>query len=597
MRQTICAISVILFSTGLAAAQSGAFATVSRNHPSRNSGSDGVATKLSTMQDSINAQEQQIQKLIEQVQTRDQEIDQLKQQISRIETKSNDAQQKVTDEALKASQQQQEVRAVKNDLVDLKSAVTNSALALQETQKTMNESPLALRFKGVTITPGGFLAAETVTRQRAMAADVNTPFNSIPFSAANSGQLSEFYGSGRQSRLTLKGEGSLKNMHLTGYWEMDWLGAGVTSNNNQSNSYLNRQRQLWGQVAWKNGLSVTGGQMWSLVTETKKGMDNLTEALPMSIDAQYVVGFSWARQFGFRVTKDFNHKFWIGAALENPQTTFANPSNSPNNFLLGNFGNGGGLYNGGGAAPAGAALTSYSFNAMPDVTVKAAMEPGFGHYELFGVVSRFRDRIYPNAGAASPTATGAYNDSVMGGGIGANARLTVRKKFDFGLHFMGGDGVGRYGTSSLPDATVHPDGTLALLHSYQGLGTFEVHTNKWDWYFNGGGEYVGKAAYLNSGGKLVGYGSSSNASTGCGTEVLPGAGGFLANNPSNCSVPTRSVFEGTFGFWFKPYNGAKGKLQFGPQYEYLVRNTWAGTGGSPRAIENVVLTSFRYYLP
>ncbi len=32
---------------------------------------------------------------------------------------------------------------------------------------------------------------------------------------------------------------------MTGYYEADWLSAGVTSNNNQSNSYTMRQRQLW----------------------------------------------------------------------------------------------------------------------------------------------------------------------------------------------------------------------------------------------------------------------------------------------------------------------------------------------------------------
>ena len=41
---------------------------------------------------------------------------------------------------------------------------------------------------------------------------------------------------------------------------------------------------------------------------------------------------------------------------------------------------------------------------------------------------------------------------------------------DLGLHFLGGDGIGRYGTSGLPDATIRPNGTLALLRSYQGLG-------------------------------------------------------------------------------------------------------------------------------
>src|SRR5439155_407268 len=74
---------------------------------------------------------------------------------------------------------------------------------------------------------------------------------------------------------------------FTGYYETDFLSAAVTSNNRQSNSYSLRQRQFWGQVALDNGLSFTGGQMWSLVTETKKGVQNRTELPPMTIDPQY----------------------------------------------------------------------------------------------------------------------------------------------------------------------------------------------------------------------------------------------------------------------------------------------------------------------
>ena len=91
----------------------------------------------------------------------------------------------------------------------------------------------------------------------------------------------------------------------------------------------------------QNGWTFTGGQMWSLVTETKKGLDNRTEALPMTIDPQYTVGFSWARQYGFRVTKNFNNKFWLGASVENPQVTFS-AANAPTNFFFGAPGNAGG---------------------------------------------------------------------------------------------------------------------------------------------------------------------------------------------------------------------------------------------------------------
>ena len=60
---------------------------------------------------------------------------------------------------------------------------------------------------------------------------------------------------------------------MTGYYEADWLGAGITSNNNQSNSYVLRQRQLWADAKTASGWDFTGGQGWSLATETTAGPD------------------------------------------------------------------------------------------------------------------------------------------------------------------------------------------------------------------------------------------------------------------------------------------------------------------------------------
>src|SRR6202043_2267101 len=61
--------------------------------------------------------------------------------------------------------------------------------------------------------------------------------------------------------------------------------------------------------------------MGTVATETKKGIQNLREDLPMMIDPQYVVGFTWARQYGFRVVKDFGGKFAVGLSVEGPQAT------------------------------------------------------------------------------------------------------------------------------------------------------------------------------------------------------------------------------------------------------------------------------------
>jgi hypothetical protein len=588
-------------------------ATTTRRRTTATRTDPALAEQLNQLKQAIEAQQQQIQQLSQQIQSRDQQVQELQQKLDQSQAATSQAQSKADAAASQSAAQQDAVTSLKSDVADLKSNTTNSALALQETQKLIHdaESPLAIHYKGINITPGGFLAAESVWRAHALGSDINTPFNSIPMPGAEADKLSEFFGSGRQSRVSMLAEGKLSNATLRGYVETDFLSAGITSNNNQSNSYTMRQRQMWGQAALSNGLSFTGGQMWSLVTETKKAMDNRTEALPMTIDPQYSVGFSWARQYGFRVVQNFGDKFWLGASIENAQAIFSASGNAQN-FVLGSAGTNGGLYN---------ASATYSFNPSPDFVFKAAAEPGFGHFEVFGVVRRFRDRIYPGATATTPSAAGASNFATTAGGIGANARVSlVHKHIDIGGHFLGGDGMGRYGSSGLPDVTVNPNGTLALLKSAQGLGTLEFHASKLDVYFNAGGEFVGRHYQFNSAGKTVGYGSPTANNLGCYTEVVPGtpvggqlptsSSGFLPANPANCTANTRNVLEGTAGFWYRFYKGPKGTIQVGPQYSYFMRNSWEACGTSaltgpcvnshftePHGNENIFETSFRYYLP
>ena len=568
------------------------------------------------MKRAIDAQQQQIQQLIHQVQSRDAVIQQLQQQVGQVQNAATQAAQKADTVASQSSQQQQDVAAVRSDVSDLKLNATNAALSLQETQKNIQsslESPLAIHYKGISITPGGFLAAETVWRQHALASDVNTPFSSITFPGASQSHISEFFGSGRQSRISMLAEGKLGSAKVSGYVEADFLSAGVTSNNNQSNSYSLRQRQAWGQAALNNGWTFTGGQMWSLITETKKGVDNRSEALPMTIDAAYTAGFSWARQYGFRVSKNLlGNKAWLAFSVENPQETLGGHGSSTN-FVLGQQGTSGGVYN---------PTTNYSFNATPDFVFKTAFEPGWGHYELFGLVTDFRDRIYPGATAVKPSSAGAFNNSELAGGIGANMRGTLYQHYDIGLHFLGGNGVGRYGAAGLTDAIARPDGALVPLRNYQLLGTLEYHSAKLDIYSNVGGEYEARDWFFNSSGKGVGYGSPLFNNSGCYTETLPAAtsttvttptgtasiptpgsvgtpltNGFNPGGLSNCNADTRNIIEGTIGFWYRFYSGPKGRVQWGPQYSYLVRNTWRGVGGNPSAQENMFFTSFRYYLP
>ena len=593
-----------------------------------------VASQLNELKEAIEAQQKQIQDLGQQIQSRDAQIQQLQQRLDASQAAANQAQAKADAAAATAAQQGQTVSALQSDVTDMKTNATNNALTLQETQKNLRdqlENPLAIHYKGITITPGGFLAGETVYRNRALGADINTPFNSVNMPGAAANNVSEFFGSGRQSRISMLAEGKLKDLKMSGYYEADFLATAVTSNNNQSDSYALRQRQAWGQVA-SPAWSLTGGQMWSLVTETKKGLDNRSEALPMTIDPQYTVGFSWARQYGVRVVRNFNNHFWLGASLENPQTTLS-ARNAYTNFALGSSGNASGLYNSAISAcstnSSGVTtctnIANYSFNAMPDFIFKAAVEPGFGHWEVFGILSRYRDRVYPcgasqllalDPACGTKTSTlGAYNDSQTSGGVGANGRITLAKKLDIGAHFLTGEGIGRYGTGGLSDSTVNPSGTLGLLRSYQALGTVELHLKKLDWYMNAGEEYAGRryGAVTLPGATsptYTGYGYPALSVSGCYTEGLPSQNstnpGF--NFAGGCSVDTQRLIEGTVGFWIRLHQGPHGRIQVGPQYSYVVRDAWTGTYAAstptspaifqaPHGIENMFFTSFRYYLP
>src|ERR1019366_2378326 len=99
----------------------------------------------------------------------------------------------------------------------------------------------------------------------------------VQMPGAAQGSMSEFFGSGRTSRISLLTEGKLNNVKLSGYVEADFLSAGVTSTNTLTNGYTLRQRQAFGQAAFDNGWTFTAGQQWGLLTETAHGLDNRTE--------------------------------------------------------------------------------------------------------------------------------------------------------------------------------------------------------------------------------------------------------------------------------------------------------------------------------
>ena len=666
----VTALAVMLaLAMNVAGAQTSG-ASAKRKRAAAAASDSAISQQLSDLKQAIDAQQQQIKQLSDQVQSRDQQIQQLEQKLDSSQAAASAAQTKADAAASQSADQAQTVSSLKSDVADLKSNGTNSVLTLQETQKALQEmnSPTAIHYKGVTITPGGFVEAATVNRTRATSSDINTPFTGIPYTANDLSKLGEMNLTARQSRLSLLGESKVGDTKLTGYWEADWLGTGVTSNNRQSNSYVMRQRVIYGQAAFKSGLSITAGQMWSLVTEDKKGMQNRQELPSLTIDPQYNVGFSWARQYGLRFVQDFGGKFSIGAAIEGPQATIGGRGFSSvvtnnagvttatgGNTILDAPGAGGGLFN-------FVDTSGYSINKAPDFIVKAAADPGWGHYEVFGIYSAFRNRIYPCGvvgttlndtvpGTAqllcpidnsnAPSAVGAFNDTRSGGGIGANLRVPVipSKKLEFAFQGLAGDGVGRYGSAQIADLTFRPNGTEALIRTAHGLAELEAHTSKIDAYAYVGGEYGARAGYTGydtitvsktpaipgatpipattstkiSTTGIGGYGSRFANNSGCQKELPPSnslgqfppaSSPFTPNSGGGCAGDTRLIGEGTLGFWYKFYQGPKGGFRFGLQYSYFEKYGWSGNnnvagaaGFAPKAVDNMIWTSIRYYLP
>jgi FKBP-type peptidyl-prolyl cis-trans isomerase len=522
-------------------------------------------------------------------------------------------QQAVSDNAAAVSTLQTTVTDLKGNQASLATTVSD------ETAKIKKEigSPNALHYKGITLTPGGFMAAETVFRQKATGADLPTALSSIPFDGANTAALSEFYGSGRQSRISLLAEGKTDKATYRGYFEADFLGSGTTSNNNQSNSYVLRQRAVWAQALLKNGISFQGGQMWSLAAERAKGLSNFSGDIktPLGIDPNYVPGFVWNRQYGFAVIKN-GEKVSYGISLENAQTIAGNscPTSSVTSgtttttyasCLFAGSGTDGAtstsnVSSGVQSSSYNALNGTYSYNLGPDIISKIAVDPGknLGHYEFFAIGRFPHYEVYPNY--ATQSDAGRFTDSLPTGGFGGSLRAPVFGKYgDLGLSGLYGWGVGRYGDTTLSDVVFDANGRMKALTNVSGLASVELHpTKRVVVYYNFGEDFAGRLDSL-AAGTGSGYGLLNVNNTGCNVEsALPTSGSLPSSSPANCKGNNKFVQENTVGVWYDFYKGAAGRVRYGVQYSNINRAIWGGTTSpSVEATENQFYTSFRYYLP
>jgi hypothetical protein len=521
------------------------------------------------------------------IQSIQQQIQQLQAQLRKLQADAarRDAQLKqAQDDAAQARMQAQQAQQA------LAAAPPPAVVAVPAAPVVPPPPPLPLgtfRLGGVTVTLGGFAAGEAVYRSRNQATTINSNFNSlIPLRSSANYNTSEFRESAQQSRISLLAQGDPNEVtHLTGYFETDFLAGGSSSNSNESNSYTLRVRQAFASYERSDwGLHLLGGQAWTLATMDKVGITPRQENVPLTIDAQYAVGFTWARQPQFRVVEDFaDHRLAAGLSVESPQTTFSSAAGP--NCLTGAAA----------TVPAGTledtqcggnnvnTIQAYSNNKAPDIIAKLAADPGWGHYEVYGMLRFFDGQVVNAAGAGT-------NFSTTGGGVGGGMILpVVPSLLDFQLSGLYGRGVGRYGPAQIPDVTIEPSGKLVPLTGYQIFGGFVGHPIPTvDVYAYGGAEGAEDKWWTTKAGNF-GYGNPNAKLAGCDIEL------------GSCSASTSSVVEGTVGAWWRFLKRDFGTMQVGVQYAYLDRNTFQGIGAtkgsviSPSTNENMFLFSFRYY--
>ena len=457
-----------------------------------------------------------------------------------------------------------------------------------------------LVFGGITITPGGFLAAESVFRTKTTQSDINTGYGNIPFGNSANSHTNEYRVTGRQSRAALLAEGAITpNIFASGYMELDFLGAGTTSNATDTNSYAPRIRQLTAGLDLNDyGLHLLGGQMYSLTTLNSKGITPRNEVLPPVIDGQFIPGTIFARQAAVRITKDFDKRLWVAISAEEAQTTFstaactgaaltASGGTPVTTTVNGNTVNCGSTASGAGFSQYG---QPYSYNHIPDIVGKVAYEAKLGdrdiHLEAEGLYRNFYDRVAYNV---VPITRADQNTTGYGYGGGLVVPV-IPRRLDFQGNVLAGRGIGRYGAGLLPDSTFGANGNIRPISEVIASAGLTLHaTPALDIYAFAGIEKEGRAFSESGTSTLFGYGVPNVDNSGCGFE-----GG-------TCNAQTQALYQLTGGFWDKVYKGSFGEVRAGMQYSYTRReaySTQAVPGAifiQPKANENMIFTSLRYY--
>ncbi len=526
-----------------------------------------AAAQLQQMQDQLNTQQQSINQLQQQLQQSNQQLMAAQGMVKKADQDAASAQQA-------SSAAQQAANSLNSSVADLKSSTAAMNQSLMSVQKDVKDlqNPLALHYKGVTVTPNGRFDAAAFWRQRSEGTTSTSSYSGTPLYGTAAAGLSEFRMTAQNTQVGMTFQGDVGKVKLTGYWQIDFNGSyssGTAATASgaalpgivNSNNFYPRLRHAWARAQFDNGWTFMAGQSWFLGMMNRNLIDQLTEWYPVGDDNQTFPGFSQPnRPTQFRVTKNFaNNKAAFAIDMEGADLKYVNDGTTPVNVVgqsLASLVTNG--YNTSG--------WTYSADPLPDIWVKLAANPGWGHYEIKGVARFFRDRVLTNGTpiAIAPTtlASKGTNHYSEAGGIGFGTILPLTKKVDFAFNGIAGAGIGTYCGAVANDATLNNNYELVPIKEACFTTGLEMRpAPKFDINFYVAQEYYQRAQYNTNGT----YGTP-------GTTTAGGFGSTLAAPGTD----NKTIQIAMASFVYRWYRGSYGTFQTMFEPAYVERTTWAG---------------------
>lgn len=173
-----------------------------------------VTEQLQQLNDRLAAQQSQIQQQQSQIQQLQQTNTHLQQQVEQQgQTLQSSVQQ--------AAAAQDGVNSLHTTVTDIQSTTQATSNALLANKKSVDalENPVAIHYKGITITPGGWLESTFFVAGRNENIDLTSNFGAVPFNGVANSNLTSFGATARGSRPIVVATANAGSTKLTGYWK------------------------------------------------------------------------------------------------------------------------------------------------------------------------------------------------------------------------------------------------------------------------------------------------------------------------------------------------------------------------------------------